>query len=260
MNNWVLDKAKAASVGESNYIRGNTYDVYQINSAAWLSNQKPDGSATYYLSLNIMNRHKSSTNIDIYYGNSLGERWSGEQLIHAIMLSANVSELSQAQGPYIAFDYDDKKDKTLQGLVAPELAGKKVGMFLSENWYVKQSTGEVKRGGLNLFNVYDANTMQLPKEKANNQPADKDLFGQVAEAMFKASTKSLEDANAKAGVSNTVNQQLGQGFQQQPENQPQTTYKRNPEPQQFNNQMTANMPTAGGPADDDIPFAPFFGG
>lgn len=58
-----------------------------------------------------------------------------------------------------------------------------------------------------------------------------------------------------------------QGYQQQPMQQQgyqQQGYQQQPMQQQaFNNQMTANghLQTGGGsPADDDIPFAPFFGG
>ncbi|WP_201544170.1 hypothetical protein [Psychrobacter sp. H7-1] len=266
-NQWALDKSKAAKVGQSAYISGNTAEIYQIQSAAWKANAKQDGSETYYLSLHIINSERSSAHIDIYYGNSAGEHWSGENLIHAMMLCANVPAISQAQGQYQEYDFDVKKDVTRTGFIAPELAGKKVGMFLAENYYFNSNQGEVKKGGLNLFNVFDAKTRQLPIEKANNQPANPDEFNRVLEATIKSSEKSLEKANSQAGTSNSMNNQFVQNTQQPLPQQGPVTYKRQVAPQQaqqptqqqgFNNQMTAAATP--GPSDDDIPFAPFFGG
>lgn len=266
-NQWALDKSKAAKVGQLSYISGNTAEIYQIQSAAWKTNAKQDGSETYYLSLHIINSERSSAHIDIYYGNSAGEHWSGENLIHAMMLCANVPAISQAQGQYQEYDFDVRKDVTRTGFVAPELSGKKVGMFLAENYYFNSNQGEVKKGGLNLFNVFDAKTRQLPIEKANNQPANPDEFTRVLEATIKSSEKSLEKANSQAGIATTHNQ-FTQNAPQPVTQQNPATYKRQAAPQQiqqqpvqqqsFNNQMTAAATP--GPSDDDIPFAPAFGG
>ncbi len=262
---WQLDKTKAARVGQSSYINGNTNDVYQILSAAWKTNQKQNGHDTYYMSLHIMNREKSTAHIDVYYGDASGERFSGENLINATMLCSNVSSLSQVQGQYQEYNYDQQKDITVSGLVAPELAGKKVGMFLADNFYFNQSKGEVKRGGLNLFNLFDADTKQLPNEKANNSPANPETFNAVIAAMIKSSEKSQEKANDAAGISNQpqtgFNNQMGsQGAPQQNNS---VSYSRGA-PVQQNNQNNAHVNNqalnGGGMTDDDIPFAPFYDG
>lgn len=266
---WSLDKAKAAKVGQTQFITGNTAEIYQIQSAAWKSNRKDDGSETYYLSLHIMNQERSTAHVDIYYGNNNGERWSGENLIHAMMLCANVPALTQVQGQYQEYDFDTKKDETRSGFVAPELAGKTVGMFLADNYYFNSSKGEVKKGGLNLFNVFDSQTKQLPSEKANNQPANPEEFGKVMEAMLKSSEKSLDKANGQAATAGAIGGQFAQGgtagMQQQNQAQQQgsVTYQRQAAPQQqpqsFNNQMSAPASTPG-PSDDDIPFMRAFDG
>jgi len=249
---WVLDKSKASRVGQSSYINGNTQDVFKILSAAWKTNSREDGVDTYYLSLHIMNRERSTAHVDIYYGNSKGERWSGDNLIHAIMLCANTQGLSQVQGQYQQYDFDQSKDVPVTGLVAPELANKNVGMFLADNHYYNQKTGEVKRGGLNLFNVYDADTKQLPFEKSNGAQANPDEFNKVIEAMHKSSAKSLDDANKKAGFSQQPQTQFNNQMGQQ---QGGTTYQRSSGPS--GNTPVSN--TSGGftdntPVDDDIPF------
>ena len=253
---WQLDKSKAAKVGQSSYINGNTSEIYQIASAAWKSRVNDQTRVeNYYLALHIMNADKSMAHVDIYYGNSDGEKWSGENMINAIMLCGNVPNLSQSQGQFMEYDFDQKKDVLRNGLVSPELIGTKVGLFLADNHYYNQNQGAVKRGGLNVFNVFDAQTRQLPNEKASNTPASSDTFDAVTDAMLKSSQKSLDDANAKAGISPSAptqfnNQMSSQGGQQNGG----VTYQRGA-PAQQNNQNNApsnNHP----PLDDgsDIPF------
>lgn len=247
---WQLDKAKAAKVGQSAYINGNTAEIYQIISAAWKSRSNNETRIdSYFMSLHIMNIDKSTAHVDVYYGNSAGDTWSGENIINAVMLCANVPSLSQAQGQYLEYNFDEKKDVQVGGLVAPELAGKKVGLFLADNHYFNANQGEVKRGGLNLFNVFDAQTRQLPHEKSNSTPANQESFAAVMEAMVKSSQKSLEDANKKAGISSAPqnqfnNQMSGQGGQQNNG----VSYQRGAPAQQNNTQMPK------GPEDDDLPF------
>lgn len=252
---WQLDKSKAAKVGQSAYINGNTAEIYQIVSAAWKSRSNNETRIdSYFMSLHIMNIDKSTAHIDVYYGNSAGDTWSGENIINAVMLCANVPSLSQAQGQYLEYNFDEKKDVQVGGLVAPELAGKKVGLFLADNHYFNANQGEVKRGGLNLFNVFDAQTRQLPHEKSSNTPANQESFAAVMEAMVKSSVKSLEDANKKAGIpsapQNQFNNQMSNQNSQQGDN---FSYTRGAPVQKGNNTPTA-MPS--GPVDDsdDIPF------
>lgn len=250
---WQLDKSKAAKVGQSSYINGNTSDVFKILSAAWKTNDKDNGFSTYYLSLHIMNSEKSTAHIDIYYANSNNERYSGENIINALMLCSNTPSLSQVQGSYKEYDFDQSRDVMVTGLVAPELAGKKVGMFLADNHYFNKNKGEVKRGGLNLFNVFDADTRQLPIEKANNMPANPEAFSQVEQAMLKSSMNSLEKAQkaeieAMGGAHNGFNNQI----QSAPQS---TTYQRNPAPQAQQQNQFGQAPTMGeDPDDQDIPF------
>lgn len=251
---WQLDKAKAAKVGQSSYINGNTSEVYKILSAAWKTNQKQNGSATYYMSLHIMNSDKSTAHVDVYYGNDAGERWSGENTINAIMLCANVPALSQSQGQYLEYNYDQSKDVTVSGLVAPELAGKKVGMFLADNYYFSEAKGEVKRGGLNLFNVFDADSNQLPIEKANNTPASQESFAAVTAAMFKSSDKSQEKANSEAGISSQPQTAFNNQMNNNPMQSNSVTYQRGPAATQNN---TGPIPSNNYPpldGDTDIPF------
>lgn len=251
---WQLDKVKAAKVGQSSYINGNTSEVYKILSAAWKANQKQNGPATYFMSLHIMNSDKSTAHIDVYYGNEAGERWSGENTINAIMLCANVPALSQSQGSYMEYNYDQSKDVTVSGLVAPELTGKKVGMFLADNYYYSEAKGEVKRGGLNLFNVFDADSKQLPIEKANNSPANAEAFNAVIAAMIKSSDKSQEKANNDAGISNQPQTGFNNQMNSNPMQSNSVTYQRGPAATQNNTGPISsnNYP----PLDDgsDIPF------
>lgn len=257
---WQLDKAKAAKVGQSSYISGNTAEIYQITSAAWKAKHNSETRVdTYFMSLHIMNIDKSTAHIDVYYGNSDGDRWSGENIINAIMLCANVPSLSQAQGQYQEYSYDEKKDVQVGGLVAPELVGKKVGLFLADNHYFNATQGEVKRGGLNLFNVFDAQTRQLPHEKHSNTPASADSFAAVMEAMVKSSQKSLEDANKKAGISQTPQNQFNNQMSNQPTQSNGVTYQRTSAPAQNNSYQNNGSPAqqtsvSNMPVDDDIPF------
>ena len=255
---WQLDKAKAAKVGQSAYISGNTADIYQIISAAWKSRSNNETRIdSYFMSLHIMNIDKSTAHVDIYYGNSAGDTWSGENIINAIMLCANVPSLSQSQGQYFEYNFDEKKDLQVGGLVAPELAGKKVGLFLADNHYFNANQGEVKRGGLNLFNVYDAQTRQLPHEKSNSTPANQESFAAVMEAMVKSSIKSLEDANKKAGISSAPQNQFNNQMSNQgaPQNNG-VTYQRGTPAQQGNSEPANNQAMNSAPIVDDmdIPF------
>lgn len=252
---WQLDKAKAAKVGQSSYINGNTSEVFKILSASWNTNQKQNGPATYYMSLHIMNSEKATAHVDVYYGNEAGERWSGENTINAIMLCANVPALSQSQGSYQEYNFDQKKDVTVTGLVAPELAGKKVGMFLADNFYFNENQGEVKRGGLNLFNVFDCDSRQLPIEKANNAPANAESFNAVVAAMIKSSQSSQDKANDKAGVSNQPQNGFNNQMNSNPVQSNSTSYQRGPATQSNQQQNNAPNQSKGNEPDDmDIPF------
>lgn len=257
---WQLDKSKAAKVGQSNYITGDTSDVYKIISAAWKTNTRMS-PAVHNLTVHIMNADKSTAMIEIPYADESGRSWSGENIINAMMLCANVPSLSQVQGSHQEYDFDQQKDVTVSGMVAPELAGKKVGMFLTDRYYFHKTKHEVKRGAPEAFNVFDADTRQLPHEKANNQPANPEAFNTVTEAMIKYSAKSKEKAENDAAM----NGQPQSGFNNQMTNQgaPQNngvTYQRGTPPQQggqqsnnapANNQAMNNAPIVD---DMDIPF------
>lgn len=241
---WQLDTSKAEKVGQSNFIQGNSAELYKILSAAWVTNTNAS-PAIYQLKLHVMNANKSTAHIEIAYGTESGDRWSGENIINALMLCANVSSLTQSQGQYYVFDFDSKKDLVNNGLVAPELAGKKVGLFLADNYYVSKQTGEVKRGGLNIYNVYDADTKQLPKEKARNQPANPETFDEMFAATLESSAYSEKKAKEKAGMVETnaptgFNNQMANGGA--PANQG-VTYAKTAAP--------VNQPDV---SDDDIPF------
>lgn len=259
---WQLDKSKAAKVGQSNYITGDTSDVYKILSAAWTTNTRTN-PAVYSLTLNIMNADKLTAIIDVPYGDESGRSWSGENIINAMMLCSNTPSLSQVQGQYQEYSHDQQKDVTVSGMVAPELAGKKVGMFLTDRYYFHKTKLEVKRGAPELFNVFDPDSRQLPHEKANNQPANPDSFNIVTESMIKHSSKSKEKAESDAAM----NGQPQGGFNNQMTSQPpqnnSVTYQRSAPVQQSNqNNVQNNNPAqnGGGPIDDDIPFAPFYDG
>lgn len=254
---WQLDKSKAAKVGQSNYITGDTSDVYKILSAAWKTNTRMS-PAVHNLTIHIMNADKSTAMIEIPYADESGKSWSGENIINAMMLCSNTPSLSQVQGQYQEYNHDQQKDVTVNGIVAPELAGKKVGMFLTDRYYFHKTKFEVKRGAPELFNVFDAESRQLPHEKANNQPANPEAFNVVTESMIKYSAKSKEKAENEAVISG----QPQAGFNNQMNNQgaPQNnsvSYSRSAPANNQNNNLTSN---GGGPVDDDIPFAPFYAG
>ena len=265
---WQLDKSKAAKVGQSNYITGDTSDVYKIVSAAWKTNNRMS-PAVHNLTVHIMNADKSTAMIEIPYADESGRSWSGENIINAMMLCSNTPSLSQVQGQYQEYNHDQQKDVTVSGMVAPELAGKKVGMFLNDRYYFHKTKYEVKRGAPEAFNVFDADTRQLPHEKSNSTPANQESFAAVMEAMVKSSIKSLEDANKKAGISSAPQNQFNNQMSNQgaPQNNG-VTYQRGAPAQQGNQgypnngQMPANnsAQNGGGPVDDDIPFAPHFDG
>lgn len=261
---WQLDKSKAAKVGQSNYITGDTSDVYKILSAAWKTNTRMS-PAVHTLTVHIMNADKSTAMIEIPYADESGKSWSGENIINAMMLCSNTPSLSQVQGAHQEYDFDQQKDVTVNGIVAPELAGKKVGMFLTDRYYFHRTKHEVKRGAPELFNVFDPDSRQLPHEKANNQPANPEAFNTVTEAMIKYSAKSKEKAESEA----TMNGQPQGGFNNQMTSQPpqnnSVTYQRGAPTQNqqgFQNNQINNKPISNGsgPVDDDIPFAPHFAG
>lgn len=261
---WQLDKSKAAKVGQSNYITGDTSDVYKIISAAWKTNTRMS-PAVHNLTVHIMNADRSTAMIEIPYADESGKSWSGENIINAMMLCSNTPSLSQVQGSHQEYDFDQQKDVTVNGMVAPELAGKKVGIFLTDRYYFHKTKLEVKRGAPEAFNVFDAETRQLPHEKANNQPPNPDAFNVVTEAMIKYSAKSKEKAENEAAM----NGQSQGGFNNQMTSQPpqnnSVTYQRGAPAQSqqgYQNNQSTNNPAmnGGGPIDDDIPFAPHFAG
>ena len=128
---WNLDKAKANKAGQSERIEGNSQITLKIISAAWVVRDAKNGSGqNYSLDLHVMNENKNKAHINIVYGNSLGERWSGENLINAIMTACNVPSLSQVQGNHEVYNFETKQDEIIQTLIAPELANKYFGAFL----------------------------------------------------------------------------------------------------------------------------------
>lgn len=251
---WQLDNSKAAKVGQSNYITGDTSDVYKILSAAWKTNTRMS-PAVHTLTVHIMNADKSTAMIEIPYADESGKSWSGENIINAMMLCSNTPSLSQVQGSHQEYDYDQQKDVTVNGIVAPELAGKKVGMFLTDRYYFHRTKHEVKRGAPELFNVFDAETRQLPYEKANNQPANPEAFNTVTEAMIKYSAKSKEKAEGEAGMNNNPQTGYNNQMTSQPMQNNSVTYQRGAPPQQnsmpASNQVSNKAPMVD---DTDIPF------
>lgn len=265
---WQLDKSKAAKVGQSNYITGDTSDVYKILSAAWKTNTRMS-PAVHNLTVHIMNADKSTAMIEIPYADESGRSWSGENIINAMMLCSNTPLLSQVQGQYQEYNHDQQKDVTVSGMVAPELAGKKVGIFLTDRYYFHKTKYEVKRGAPEAFNVFDADTRQLPHEKANNQPANPDNFNVVTEAMIKYSAKSKEKAESDAAMNGQPPQHFNNQMSNQNAQQNNSVSYQRGAPAQQNNQGHQNNAPANiqqqstmppGPTDDDIPFAPYFDG
>ena len=248
---WNLDKAKANKAGQSERIEGNSQITLKIISAAWVVRDAKNGSGqNYSLDLHVMNENKNKAHINIVYGNSLGERWSGENLINAIMTACNVPSLSQVQGNHEVYNFETKQDEIIQTLIAPELANKYFGAFLTENWYVKD--GQPTKYGVNLFNVYDFQTNQLARQKNAGQPADLTALSAAYEDMLKASEKAKKKAYEKAGIA------IGVDPSEMTNNSPfmgghSTTYNRNPLPDDV--MAGREAPKAGDMADlSDIPF------
>ena len=247
---WNLDKAKANKAGQSDFIKGNSQLTLKIISAGWkaMDSKTKAGVQNWYLSLYVMNESKNTAHIDILYGNSLGERWSGENLINALMTVCNVPSLSQVQGNHWQYNFDERKDLQVPMMIAPELANKAFGAFLTENWYAKD--GQPKQAGTNLFNVYDYQTNQLAWQKNAGQPSDQTALTKVYEAMLEASEKAKNKAYEQAGIA------IGVDPSEMTNNSPfmggeSTTYNRNPLP---NDVMAGREAPKAGAIDDDVPF------
>lgn len=244
-----LDRQKANKAGQSDYIVGNTNPVLTIHSACWKALDRKDGGQNFALSLFVSNDNKNTTHLNIFYANSLGEVWSGENLIHAIMLCCNVPSLSQATGRHWERDFQSQTDVEVQATIAPELTGKKLGVFLTEGWYNDKNTGEPKKGSVELFNVYDAQTGQLAWQKNQNLPANAEDTQKVFDAMLVASEKSKNKAYSKAGVMPNTTQN---SYTTPPHDYPQGQMQQNyaPQPTVYN----GNFEPVAGMVDDNIPF------
>lgn len=264
---WQLDKNKANKVGQSDFIRGNTCTTLKIISAAWLSTPNKQGDANNLsLDLLVQNENKNTTHINLMYGNTLGERWSNENMIHAIMNACNIPQLTIAQGQHSVFDFDSRAEQPIQANIAPELAGKFIGVYLCENWYVKD--GQVKQGGVELFNVFDYKTQQFAWQKNAQIPATDEEAQKAFEAMLAKSEKNHAKAcesiginpNAhRQGLSNETTDGMPNKFLNNGNVQA-TTYQRTPvqpnQQQGFNQQGQAsqNITPKLEASDDDIPF------
>lgn len=246
---WNLDKAKANKAGQSDFIQGNSQLTLKIISAGWIAKPNNTGGQNYALDLYVMNESKSTAHLTLWYGNSTGERWGGENIINALMTVCNVPSLSQVQGNHWQYNFDERKDLQVPMMIAPELANKAFGAFLTENWYVKD--GQPKQAGTNLFNVYDYQTNQLAWQKNAGQPSDQTALTKVYEAMLKASEKAKNKAYEQAGIAIGVDpSELASGANPFMGGQS-TTYNRNPLP---NNVMTGQAVPKAGAIDDDVPF------
>lgn len=247
---WNLDKAKANKAGQSDFIQGNSQLTLKIISAGWIVKPNNTGGQNYALDLYVMNESKSTAHLTLWYGNSAGERWGGENIVNALMTVCNVPSLSQVQGNHWQYNFDERKDLQVPMMIAPELANKAFGAFLSENWYVKD--GQPKQAGTNLFNVYDYQTNQLAWQKNAGQPSDQTALTKVYEAMLKASEKAKNKAYEQAGIA------IGVDPSEITNNSPftsgeSTTYNRNPLPDDV--MAGREAPKAGAMADlSDIPF------
>ena len=82
--------------------------------------------------------------VNLYTHNASGEPLAGYKMLNAIMTCAKVKALTWKQEPIDLYDFDEGKTVTKQKECCVELKGKKIGLVLQQEEYLKRdnSTGE----------------------------------------------------------------------------------------------------------------------
>lgn len=203
------DNASASRANASSQMTPHELHAVKVTQAYWSVSQ----NGAKFLSVNFENAvGESADDIKIYFESNAGERWSGYHQINAMLAFNNIAGLSQAQGTYRTYDFEQGGVVDKQGLIAPELVGAYVGVIFFENYYVGQNG---IRHSLSLSAVYHHKSQQNAKQFLSNTPAVPNQVEQSIAYAKNTSEKSRKQAENKAGKgkgnSNNSNNQSGWG-------------------------------------------------
>lgn len=84
---------------------------------------------------------KQTTRFDIWTMNAQNERLSGFKAINALMACMSLRGIKPASGQVERYNWDEKKNETVQAEIFPDLLGKPVGLVLQKTEYEKMRDG-----------------------------------------------------------------------------------------------------------------------
>ncbi|AXY60223.1 hypothetical protein [Acinetobacter sp. WCHAc010052] len=105
---------------------------------------------------------KESTTISVWTAGVDGKPFSGTNKINALLACVGLKGLTPTNGQLEKYDFDSGERKLQNCIIAPEVAGRRVGFLLQRENY-KNSKGENKHV-MNFFSVFHPDSELMAKE------------------------------------------------------------------------------------------------
>ncbi|MFQ1048017.1 hypothetical protein [Avibacterium paragallinarum] len=188
---FTYNQEQAVKAGNAQYINETGAYLCKILSAEYVQSQK--GTLSLEFSVETQDGLKGNY-ISVYYQDKDGQPLQGGQnMIQAIMGCANVQQLTQR--------FDGNK------AIAPELAGKYIGLFLQKVFRLKQDGTETY--SFNIVCPFFVNDRKTLSERIENRPAERIQY--LSEHM-----KDRDDRNKQSNQQGYAAQHQFYGQPQQP--------------------------------------------
>lgn len=116
--------------------------------------------------------------LPLYTHNGAGEALAGYKMLNALMVCCREKALTWRAEPLDLYDYDEQKVVSKQKEVAVELKGKKIGLVLQKEAYLKQSGEEGER--MIVFAPFESGSELMASEILSRQTEPAALGGVMA--------------------------------------------------------------------------------
>lgn len=191
----------------------------------------------------------SSTNITVYTEKTDGTILSGTAKINALLACCGVQRLTPTQQQLEKYDHDAKAQVMRPCIVAPEMAGVRIGLLLQRENYLN-GNGDA-RHVMNFYSTFNANSELMAKEiidrKTSPESLPKVLMSLMANPVTQRKQQNNSGFQQNNGYANHGSYQQGQGGgYAQNNNHPHGGYS-NDTPQVINNSAPPDYL-------DDIPY------
>lgn len=170
-------------------------------------------SGTYGFEIEFETDSKESASITVWTEKQDGTILSGAHKINALLACVGVRGLTPTTAPLEKYDFEAKERVTKNCIVAPEIAGKRVGFLLQRENY-QNSAGDWKFQ-MNFFSCFHAQSELMAKELIERKTSPEALPKSLASLMTNPiTTRKAKNNHSQQGSGFGGGYQQNDGFYQ----------------------------------------------